>query len=119
MFDQNEALRVGALKDCAEVSACDTAGRLGAKGIAAYRDRRVVSWLPLSYGNFGSAFDEEDVKNRLLASLVLDADTELHNEGEVTLAVSVEPITMSMVGQAGEIVSRCPGTRVVDKLIGP
>jgi hypothetical protein len=103
LFDQNEALQAGAFEDRAEASASGNAGRLGAKGIAAYRDRRVVSWLPLPYGNLGSVFDEEDVKNRLLASLALHANTGLHDVGEVALAVSVEPITMLMVGQAGEI----------------
>jgi hypothetical protein len=103
LFDQSEALQAGAFEDRAEVSASGNAGGLGAKGIAAYLDRRVVSWLPLPYGSLGSVFDEEDVKNRLLASLALHANTGLNDGGEVALAVSVEPIAMLMVGQAGDV----------------
>ncbi len=106
LFDQNEALQAGAFEDRAEASSSGDGGRLGAKGIAAYRDRHVVTWLPLPYGNLGSVFDEEDVKNRLIASLALHANTGLHDGGEVALAVSVEPIAMLMVGQAGEIERR-------------
>ncbi|MCT7658037.1 toll/interleukin-1 receptor domain-containing protein [Mycobacterium deserti] len=106
LFDQNEAVQSGAFEDRAEASSPGNETRHGAKGIAAYRDRRVVTWLPLPYGNLGSVFDEEDVKNRLIASLSLHANTGLHGVGEVALAVSVEPITMLMVGQAGDIERR-------------
>jgi TIR domain len=106
LFDQNEAVQAGAFEDRAEASSPGNGNRHGAKGIAAYHDRRVVTWLPLPYGNLGSVFDEEDVKNRLIASLALHANTGLHAEGEVALAVSVEPITMLMVGQAGDIERR-------------
>jgi TIR domain len=103
LFDQNEALQASPFEDRAEVSASGNGGRLGTKGIAAYVDRRVVSWLPLPYGSLGSVFDEEDVKNRLLASLALHSGIGFYDGGEVALAVSVEPITMLMAGQAGEI----------------
>lgn len=106
LFDNHEAVRSGAFEDRAEASAAVDGGRLGAKGIAVYRNRRVVTWLPLPYGNLGSVFDEEDVKNRLIASLALHANTGLHDSGDVALAVSVEPIAMLMVGQAGEIERR-------------
>lgn len=106
LFDQNEAIQAGAFEDRAEVSSSGNGSRPGAKGIAAYHDRRVVTWLPLPNGNLGSVFDEEDVKNRLIASLALHANTGLHDEGEVALAVSVEPITMLMVGEAGDIERR-------------
>jgi len=106
LFDQNEAVQSRAFEDRAEAFSPGNGSRHGAKGIAAYRDRRVVTWLPLPYGNLGSVFDEEDVKNRLIASLALHANTGLHDGGEVALAVSVEPITMLMVGRAGDIERR-------------
>jgi hypothetical protein len=106
LFDNNEALRDGAFEDRAEASSSGDGGRLGAKGIAVYRDGHVVTWLPLPHGNLGSVFDEEDVKNRLIASLALHANAGLHDGGEVALAVSIEPITMLMVGQAGEVERR-------------
>ena len=106
LFDQNEALQTGAFEDRAEACSPGNGGRLGGKGIAAFRDRHVVTWLPLPYGNLGSVFDEEDVKNRLIALLALNANTGLHDGSEVALAVSIEPITMLMVGQAGEIERR-------------
>ncbi|WP_197497332.1 toll/interleukin-1 receptor domain-containing protein [Mycobacterium sp. 852013-51886_SCH5428379] len=106
LFDNNEAVRADAFEDRAEASSAGDGGRLGHKGIAVYRDRHVVTWLPLPQGNLGSVFDEEDVKNRLIASLALHADTGLNVQGEVALAVSVEPITMLIVGQAGEIERR-------------
>lgn len=106
LFDQNEAVQAGAYEDRAEASSPGNGTRHGAKGIAAYRDRRVVTWLPLPYGNLGSVFDEEDVRNRLIASLALHADTGLHDGADVALAVSVEPITMLTVGHAGDIERR-------------
>lgn len=106
LFDQNEAVQADAFEDRAEATSSGNGNWHGAKGIAAYHDRRVVTWLPLPYGTLGSVFDEEDVKNRLIASLALHANTGLHDEGEVALAVSVEPITMLMVGQAGDIERR-------------
>lgn len=106
LFDQNEAVQAAAFEDRAEASSAGGGLRQAAKGIAAYRDRRVVTWLPVPYGNLGSVFDEEDVRNRLIALLALHADTGLHEQGEVALAVSVEPITMLMVGQAGDIERR-------------
>lgn len=106
LFDNHEAIRSGAFEDRAEASAAGDGGRLGAKGIAVYRNRHIVTWLPLPYGNLGSVFDEEDVRNRLIALLALHANTRLHDGGEVALAVSVEPIAMLMVGQAGEIERR-------------
>ncbi|MDC8974669.1 toll/interleukin-1 receptor domain-containing protein [Mycobacterium marinum] len=106
LFDQNEAVKATAFEDRAEASTPGSGFRQVAKGIAAYRDRHVVTWLPLPYGDLGSVFDEEDVRNRLIASLALHAKTGLHEGGEVALAVSVEPITMLMVGQAGDIERR-------------
>lgn len=101
LFDQNEAVQAEAFEDRAEAHSSVGGGRNDGKGIAAYLDRHVVSWLPLPYGSFGSVFDEEDVKNRLIASLALHASTGLHDKGDVALAVSVEPITMLMMGRAG------------------
>ncbi|OBI65132.1 hypothetical protein A5667_27480 [Mycolicibacterium fortuitum] len=106
LFDHNEALQVDAFEDRAEASSVGDGNRRGAKGLAAYRDGHVVTWLPLPYGNLGSVFDEEDVKNRLIASLALHVDSGLHVGGEVALAVSVEPIAMLMVGQAGDVERR-------------
>ncbi|MDT5151182.1 MAG: hypothetical protein QOI01_2915 [Mycobacterium sp.] len=102
LFDNNEAVRADAFEDRAEASSAGDGGQLGAKGIAVYRDRHVVTWLPLPRGSLGSVFDEEDVKNRLIGSLALHANAGLDVEGAIALAVSVEPITMLMVGQAGE-----------------
>ena len=105
LFDQNEALDAHAYEDRAEASSTGGGGRLHDKGIIVFQDRRIVTWLPLPYGNLGSVFDEEDVKNRLLASLSLHVSSGLL-DGRVALAVSVEPITMLMVGPAGDVERR-------------
>lgn len=100
LFDQDEALQMQTLEDHVVVSA---AGAADSKGMAAYRDRHVVTWLPLPHAMLGSVFDEEDIKNRLIASLALHADTGLLDRTEVALAVSIEPIQSLVVGKAGDI----------------
>ncbi|GFG65510.1 hypothetical protein MKUB_30000 [Mycobacterium kubicae] len=106
LFDQTEAVEAGAAEDRAEAHATGAQGWRGSKGIAVERDRGVSSWLPLPHGSLGSVFDEEDVSNRLVAALALHASTGLHEEGEVALALSIEPISMLMVGRAGEVETR-------------
>lgn len=101
LFDQNEALQANVFEDRAETSSPDT-GRRGGKGIAIHRNRHIVTWLPLPAGDLGSVFDEEDVKNRLIALLALHANTGMLQGAIVALAVSVEPVSMLLLGKAGD-----------------
>ena len=62
------------------------------------------------YGNLGSAFDEDDIKNRLIAMLSIHAGVGLMAIAtQVALAVSVEPISMLMVGPASDVQRRNSG----------
>lgn len=109
LFDQNEAIDTSAFEDRAEAHSAIGNRVTADKGITVYRDRQIVTWLPLPHGNLGSVFDEEDVRNRLIALLSIHAGSSLLGGTKIALAVSVEPITMMMVGSAGDVERRTSG----------
>jgi hypothetical protein len=109
LFDQNEAIDTSAFEDRAEAHSARGNGITADKGITVYRDCQIVTWLPLPHGNLGSVYDEEDVRNRLIALLSIHAGSSLLGGTKIALAVSVEPITMLMVGSAGDVERRTSG----------
>ncbi|QQM51883.1 toll/interleukin-1 receptor domain-containing protein [Rhodococcus pyridinivorans] len=106
LFEQAEGADSTVQEGFAETRVAGRFDAAGDRGLRVYKNREIVSWLPLPHDNLGSVFDEKDIRNRLVAILGAHATSGLLTGAEVSFAVSVGPVMLMTIGSADIVDNR-------------
>eukprot|EP01133_Synstelium_polycarpum_P023909 gene23909-28677_t len=106
LFETTEAVNTDQRESWASASSESRYSGIGARGIAATRDRELVAWTPLPSDGLGSIFDETDVKSRLEALLGLHLSSGLLASDKTAFALSVSPVMMMQLGSVTQVGQR-------------